>query len=421
MTAPTNDDQTQTSQQPKRRISPLRRLVAILVLVGAVAATAAYKYDQAHRPRIIAGPMIQMPAPDSLRVVWIADAPFAQGSAKLVGAHGEISGARVEPKDGRYVAKFDKLQRGEVYEYSIANRGFLSDHAVTSGPHMVRITPSRDATIRFLAFGDSGIGSNTQAKLAKRMVAQRPDVVIHTGDLIYPAGAEKDYVPNFYRPYHDLIASAIFMPSLGNHDVATQKGAPFLHQFILPENGPRDIEPERNYWFDYGPVRFVALDTNLDAGGGAITHQQMKTTIADWLRKTMTECDAKWRVVYFHQPFYTGSAHSAESSAYVKEAYLDVFDETGVDLVLCGHNHLYERTAPMRHDKIVSPGEGIIYVTTGAGGAQRYPEGETPPDYIVKSEDAQFSFSSIDASPTTLKFRQLGQSGTPIDEFTLTK
>lgn len=365
--------------------------------------------------------MIQMPTPVSISVIWTAVSPFEQGTAKLVGSHGEIFEQDVTPTDGRYIATFDNLTPGGKYQYTIANRGYLSSHAVQSGPHALRVAPGRDASIRFLAFGDSGVGSNTQALVADVMAAQKPDVVVHTGDLIYPAGADKDYLLNFYRPYHRLIETAFFMPSLGNHDVATKKGAPFLRHFFLPENGPKDVEAERNYWFDYGPVRFVALDTNMDAHGGVIPLEQMKTTIADWVRETLADNDAKWRIAYFHQPFYTGSAHSAEGSAYVKEAYLDAFDDSGIDLVLCGHNHLYERTAPMQHDRIVDPGQGIVYVTTGAGGADRYPENQNPPDYIRMFDDDQFSFSCIDVTPTTLKFRQLGEDGKPIDEFELTK
>lgn len=421
MTTPIDDDQSNPESSSPRRISPIRKVTAVLVLLGAIAATAAYKYDQSHRPRILAGPMIQMPAPDSLTIIWKAHSPFGTGSATLAGPDGEETKTSTASVDGRYEITFDKLKPGTTCRYTVANGGLLSSHAAQSGPHDVSIAPARNQPIRFLAFGDSGIGSNTQTLLAETMVAEEPSLVVHTGDLIYPAGADKDYLPNFYRPYRDLIATAFFMPSQGNHDIATENGAPLLRQFVLPRNGPEGIEPERNYWFDFGPARFVALDTNMDAHGGVISLDQMKTTIAEWLKTSMKDCDASWRIVYFHQPFYTGSAHSAEGSAYVKEAYLDALEASGVDLVLCGHNHLYERTAPLLHDEIVEPGNGIVYITTGAGGAQRYPEGENPPTYIVKFDDSQFSFSCVDVTPDTLTFRQLGEGGRLIDEFELTK
>lgn len=414
-------DSNPSGPDTPRKVSTVRRFGAILILVGAIAGVAAYKYDRANRPRILTGPMIQMPSSDALSIIWTARAPFDDGSATLIDPDGAELTQSVTRSSDRYVATFSNLTPGTPYTYTIANRGILSSRAVTSGPHKIRITPTRDDSIRFLAFGDSGIGSNTQIKLAGVMADTKPELVVHTGDLIYPAGAEKDFAPNFYEPYRRLIATTFFMPSLGNHDVATDKGAPLLRQFILPENGPTGIEAERNYWFDFGPARFVALDTNMDAHGGAISHDQMKNSIANWLRDVLTDCDAHWRIVYFHHPFYTGSAHSAEGSAFVKEAFLDVFEASGVDLVLCGHNHLYERTAPLLKDKIVEPGNGIVYITTGAGGARRYPEGDNPPDYIVKFDDGQFSFSCIDVTPTKLSFRQIGEDGNAFDEFELAK
>lgn len=405
----------------ERRIGRTRRAISILIIVVAIGGTAAYKYHEKTRPLITAGPMIQMPAPDLLAVVWMAQSPFGTGAVELSGPDGKRRIEQVVSSAGRYVAEFKGLTPNAEYKYTISNSGFLSSRAAQSGPHAIRIAPSRDANIRFIAFGDSGIGSNTQALLAETMAKESPDVIVHTGDLIYPAGAEKDYLPNFFRPYKSLLATTFFMPSLGNHDVATDRGAPLLRQFILPENGPAGIEAERNYWFDYGPARFVALDSNLDANGGAMKHAEMKSVVADWLRKTLTDCDATWRIVFFHHPFYTGSAHTAESSAYVKDAYLDAIEAAGVDVVLCGHNHLYERIGTMRADNVVGPGEGVLYITTGAGGAQRYEEKPDAPNYVQAFNDGEFSFTRVDLTPTTLTLQQVGESGSAFDKVVLTK
>ncbi len=402
-------------------IGAKRRAISLIVLITAIAATAAYKYHEKTRPRIVSGPMVQLPAANALTIVWTAQSPFNQGLVELEGPDGAKQEVEVSSDQGRYIARFDNLLPNITYRYTVANAGFLTDHAAESGPHAVRVAADRDQSIRFLAFGDSGIGSNTQGLLASLMLARKPDFIIHTGDLIYPAGAEKHYLPNFYRPYQALIASAFFMPSLGNHDVATERGAPLLRQFVLPDNGPPGIESERNYWFDYGPARFVALDSNMDANGGVIPHAAMKTTIAEWLRTALIDCDAKWRFVFFHHPFYTGSAHSADSAAYVKEAYRDAIEAAGVDIVFCGHNHLYERVASLRQDERVPDGEGVVYITTGAGGAHRYKTRTKVPDYIVTYRDDCFSFTCVELTPTKLTLRQIGENGEAFDEFVLMK
>jgi hypothetical protein len=165
----------------------------------------------------------------------------------------------------------------------------------------------------------------------------------------------------------------------------------------------------------------VALDSNLDANGGAMQHAAMKTTVADWLREILTNCDAAWRIVYFHHPFYTGSAHSADSAAYVKEAYVDAIEAAGVDVVFCGHNHLYERIGSMRGDQQVTDGEGVLYITTGAGGAQRYEEQPNAPDYVKTFNDSVFSFTRVDLTPNTLTLQQIGEDGHAFDEVVLKK
>jgi len=335
-------------------ISASRKLLAWVVLIAALVGTAAFKYDERTRPALLTGPMVQLPASDRIVIQWTANAPFEQATVRVRAAGESIADVhKVRPQDGRYLLELDHLPPDTMYQYTIQIRGLWSRTALTSGPHMFRTPPSRRANIRFLAFGDSGVGSNTQALLAERMRTCDPDFIIHTGDLIYPTGAGDDYVDNFYRPYQRLLPTSFFLPCLGNHDVVTEQGQPLLDEFSLPPNGPEGVQVERNYYFDYGPARFVALDTNLKEPDGAIPLETMQTAVADWLRDVLTNCDAKWKFVYFHHPFYTNSAHAAEGSAHLKKAFVEILESCKVDIVFNGHNHLYERTAPLYQDEIV--------------------------------------------------------------------
>ncbi len=275
--------------------------------------------------------------------------------------------------------------------------------------------------MRFLAFGDSGNGSNTQRGVAEQMIATKPDLIIHLGDLIYPNGSPNDYKRNFFEPYKELLARIPFMPSLGNHDVATDKGQPFLDVFVLPENGPKGVQPERNYWFDFGDACFVALDTNREAEKGAISESDMRDKVAPWLRDVLKSTDRRWKFVFFHHPPYTGSTHPAEAQKFVHDIFVPIFDEQAVDVVFCGHNHLYERTKPIRNDKIVEPGRGTVYITSGAAGVSRYPEVAPHPDYIEKFNSDVFSFTQVDLSADKLVLTQLDANGKPIDTLTIDK
>lgn len=401
--------------------STVRRILPPAVLAAALLVLGAYLMDDLTRPALLTGPMVQIPEPRTIAVCWRARTSFQGGWVKFAGPDGAERMVPARSENDRYEARLEALEPGVPYTYTLYHQGFPWRKIALSGPHEVRSPPPRSQPFRFIAFGDSGNGSNTQSALVEVMVEQDPDLAIHVGDLVYPSGAAADYPLIFFEPNAPLIRSVPFMPSLGNHDVATASGQPLLDVFLLPENGPEGIQPERNYFFDFGDARFVALDTNPTETRGIVSAEEMKRIVAPWLRQVLTDGDARWRFVFFHHPFYTGSKHSAEDAAYVKHAFVDVFEEAGVDIVFCGHNHLYERTAPINQDRIVADGDGVVYITTGAGGVSRYPERETPPEYMRAYNDKVFSFTCVDVSGERLELRQIDEGGRVIDEYTIAK
>lgn len=405
----------------KPTVSKPRKIAPFVVLGIALIFVGGYALDNKMQPLLISGPMVHLFEPDTLVITWSTEPPSSIGRLAWTAHTGKTVLIDVEPENGRCIARLGGLVQGQTYTYRVSHSGFLGRNIAMSGPHKVKTPAPRGNAFRFLAFGDSGNGSNSQTAVADLMTRQEPDVVIHVGDLVYPAGAKDDYIRNFFEPNAALISSVPFMASLGNHDVATDKGQPLLDVFILPENGPDGIQPERNYYFDYGDARFVALDSNRDTEKGAISFEQMKTVVGPWLRKVLTECNARWKFVYFHHPFYTGSSHRAEGSAHLKEAYVEIFERSGVDMVFCGHNHLYERTAPIKQDQIVPDGKGVVYIVTGAGGVSRYPEDEQPPEYIRAYNDEVFSFTQVDLSSEQLELKQIDENGNIIDEYSLKK
>lgn len=404
----------------KAPISRARRIAPFVVVGIACLAVGGYVLDQRMRPALVAGPMVQMPEADVIHVSWRAAPATSTGWMEWRGSSGEGGMIEAVSRGGRYEGRISGVAPGTRLTYTVFNEGLLGRRIALSGPHSVsKAGPGQ--SFRFIAFGDSGSGSNSQAALADLMVRQKPAVVIHVGDLIYPAGAAEDYPAKFYEPNAELIALAPFMASLGNHDVATQRGRPLLEEFVLPENGPQGIEPERHYYFDFGHARFVALDSNLTDFDGAMTPGMLKKTVAPWLRKVLTESEAAWRFVYFHHPFYTGSTHPAEGGGHMKDAFVSILEECGVDVVFCGHNHLYERTAPIHQDAVVPDGEGVVYVVTGAGGKNRYPESENPPPYIRAFNDEVFSFTLVEVRPEQVEIRQIDERGREIDRYVLEK
>lgn len=417
-TSPESATPAGNAPQPRSRRPVFIRLaiLGVIVLGGAI-----YVLDQKARPRLLTGPMIQIPTPDGVTIVWEMDAPIGSGSVKLELTDGETKSAAAVKRGTRYEATFERLAPATTFYYSVINdRGLLAG-TVVAGPYKSKTPPPPETPFRFVAFGDSGNGSNTQREFARLIADARPDLVIHVGDLVYPAGAGETYPTHFYEPNAAFIRHAPFMPSLGNHDAHTDQGRPLLAHFNCPENGPPGIEPERCYWFDYGDARFVALDSNLTEEHGMMTREALRAVVAPWVRQVFEECKKQWKFAFFHHPWYTNSEHPPEGGSHMKEAFMAVFEDAGVDMVFCGHNHLYERTAPMRRDRIVEDGKGIVYIVTGAGGVSRYPEKEPASPYIRYYNHEVFSFTQVDLSHERLQLKQIDEHGKVIDTYTIEK
>lgn len=224
----------------------------------------------------------------------------------------------------------------------------------------LRDVSANDGGLTFAVVGDTGTGGEEQAAVAGLLTRMEPGFVLHTGDVIYPAGEYGSYEPNFFTPYRELLKTAPILPVLGNHDVATRDGEPYLRTFDLPHNNSQGTE--RYYSFDEGNAHFVALDSELYYGDGGGSAAAQKA----WLAKDLSSTGKPWKLVYLHRPLYSSSKHGSDLK--IRKDLQPIFAQGGVDIVFSGHDHDYERTMPI---------EGVTYVVTGGGGKELYRTGES--------------------------------------------
>jgi predicted phosphodiesterase len=404
-----NEDQSRATPirpTPPRRGNP--RLITVLALIGVAIAT--YQLDRRMTPRLSAGPMVQLVSTDALTIVW-ETIPRRPGQliATVQGRPDQTIEAEFQGR--HFVARINDLTPRTEVSYQIEHRG-LPGRRFTLTKATTRTAPAKGAPVRFIAFGDSGGGAPVQERMSRRMIEWDPDLVIHTGDLVYLVGAQRDYFSTFYQPYAALIRSVPFYPVLGNHDTKTRQGQPLLDNFELPTNGPSELKAERHFAFESGNALFVGIDST--------THKDtLSTTVATWVKNQLLASSARWKFAYLHHPPYSGGdIHGSDLS--VRESLTTAFEEGGADVVFCGHEHHYERTAPLLQNKVVDRG-GVVYVVTGAGGVSLYPMRESPPDFVVAHNDKKYSFTLVDVEGDIFHGKQIAEDGEILDEWHMTK
>lgn len=239
----------------------------------------------------------------------------------------------------------DTLSAGSIYCYSVADAG-----GALTQPTGLRTAPTADSPepVRFLAFGDSGGGTSDQYALMQQMYTVPYDLMLHTGDVAYDNGTITQYEDNVFGVYADLFRNIPFFPASGNHDYETMQGAPFRDVFNLPGD-------EKWYSFDYGRIHFAALDT-----------EASYATQAKWLDDDLAATNLPWKIVYMHRPPYSSGSHGSDTS--LRSVLAPILKRHGVQLVLAGHDHDYERT------KMI---DGTTYVVTGGGGRGTYDVGSS--------------------------------------------
>jgi hypothetical protein len=259
-------------------------------------------------------------------------------------------------------------------------------------------------TVRFAVIGDYGSGSR-HTPVAEMVRSWTPDFIITTGDNNYPVGAADTIDRSIGQFYHDYIypytgiygegaAENRFFPTLGNHDVDTNFGQPYLDYFALPGN-------ERYYDFVMGHVHLFALNSDWREPDGI----HRASAQAEWLRTGLAASTSPWKLVYMHVPPHSSGAHG--SGVALRWPY----PEWGATAVVSGHNHQYERLDI----------NGFPYFVNGAGGGGLYGYSEIVPGSVVRY-NASYGAMRITASAQTLTFEfySIDDGGRLIDSYTIT-
>jgi tartrate-resistant acid phosphatase type 5 len=231
------------------------------------------------------------------------------------------------------------------------------------------VPPSAEDVL-FAVIGDYGQAGRHSFAVAEMIDSWDVDFITTTGDNNYPDGEASTIDENIGQYYHRYIGnyqgeynrgSEInrFFPSLGNHDWIATGAEPYLDYFTLPGN-------ERYYDFVWESVHVFVLDSDSNEPDGV----GMSSEQAAWLQESMADSEAPWQVVVMHHPPYSSADHG--STDWMQWP----FKEWGADLVLAGHDHVYERLEV----------DGLTYITIGVSGHEaRY-------EFMNVLPESQFRF-----------------------------
>jgi hypothetical protein len=310
--------------------------------------------------------------------------------------------------------------------------------------------------VRFWALGDGGTGRQEQADVFDAMVActerekQPLDFWLHLGDMAYGTGKDVEFQSRFFESYEPTLRSSVCWPTMGNHEGMTSKGqtgiGPYYDAYVMPrraEAGGLASGTEAYYSFDWANIHFICLNSHdLDRKPGG--------PMAKWLKADLEKAKADWLIAFWHHPPYTKGSHDSDKEKDLQEMrqhIMPIIESGGVDLVLAGHSHIYERSmlidgaygatnsvaennvlddgdgdpngdGAYRKSAGIHPHQGTVAIVSGNAGAAISRKGTIP---FMRRTMTEFGSVIVDVDGDTLTGRMINRAGKVRDLFSMVK
>ena len=324
--------------------SPWRRALGRTVPALCVAAVVFLAEPTGAVVQLVRGPYLQNGTSSSIVVRWRTDSP--SGSRVLYGSEpGSHATTFWDPTPTtEHIVTVAGLEPGERYYYAVGTAdevlaGDDPDHFFFAAP-----APGTRTPIRVWVVGDSGTGDENALAVRDAYetfgTGTRTDLWLMLGDNALPAGTDLDHQVAMFDIYSGMLRTSVLWPTLGdaealNADSATQSG-PYFDVFTLPDGS----STEAYYSFDFANVHFVALDSST-------SDRTPSGPMAMWLSQDLATNAADWTVVFWHHAPYSKGLYDSDvenEMIEMRESFVPILETHGVDLVLSGHSHGYERT-----------------------------------------------------------------------------
>ena len=229
-----------------------------------------------------------------------------------------------------------------------------------------------------------------------------PNLLVLGGDTVNDGSSAAEWA-DFWTAANGRLDDVTVASVPGNHD-----SEPLLaEQFDYPAAAPKTSSEGFFYTFSEGNIFFLMLDSNIMGGGNA--------TDAEWVSEQLSGRAAKtadWRIAVSHHPLWPAAEipKDVQRAQTIRDVFLPLMEKGGVDLVLCGHQHVYARTAPMPAEGAAE--SGLLQVMAASGAKGSYVPGDM--EYVVTTADAP-NYLVLEAGAETLKITAFDSAGKPFD------
>ena len=297
------------------------------------------------------GPYLQMGTSSGLIVRWRSD--VASNSRVRIGTSPTNLTLTFDDAASttEHIVQVTGLNPQAKYYYSIGSTTqTLSGGDSNTYFHTAPTTGTQQPT-RIWVIGDAGTGTSGQAAVYnayRNFTGANPTHLwLQLGDNAYSSGTDAEYQSKMFNMYPDMLRQSVTWPTLGNHDGASADSAtetgPYYDIFSLPRNGEAGgvaSGTEAYYSFDYGNIHFVVLDSQDSS-------RAVGSPMLSWLESDLQASSADWNIAFWHHPPYSKGSHNSDTETalvQMRQNVVPILENYGIDLVLTGHSHSYERS-----------------------------------------------------------------------------
>lgn len=309
------------------------------------------------------GPYLQSMTNSSVKIMWRTSVP-SPSTVKYGFSPDLLNNTLTDTTQAvNHTIKITGLNPKATYYYSV---GFGAETlAGTNEQHHFTTAPSPGDTsgFKFWVTGDFGAGNNEQISVRRwfenHLQSNVIDGWLWLGDNTYTDGTDAEYTRNVFSNtygYDSIFRFLSFYPIPGNHDYnsvnrfddPSQHRGPYFDMvevFKNAEMGGVASNTENYYSYDYGNTHFIALNSEL----WQYIFFDLPNPYKTWLENDIKSSTKKFKVAYWHQPPYSKGSHDSDDGFELfmigmRQRIIPILEKYGIDLVLCGHSHVYERS-----------------------------------------------------------------------------